>query len=204
MFEEGMYGNFEINQKIKLALKMKPLFPLFFARNTLIVAKELLGKIIEVNGCRARIVEVEAYKDDEASHAFTKTDRSVLMYDTFSHVYVYLIYGMYNCLNFTTEKNGIPGAVLIRGLEPLSGIEKMQKRRNTLEIKNLCSGPGKLCQALGIDKKFNESKMGDKLKVFDDGFVVNKIGKSKRVGISVATHLEWRFFIEGNKFVSKH
>ncbi|MEK6937504.1 MAG: DNA-3-methyladenine glycosylase [Nanoarchaeota archaeon] len=174
---------------------MKVLSLRFFARDTLIVAKELLGKVIVVNGCSARIVEVEAYKNDPASHAFIKTDRSALMYDTYGHVYVYLIYGMYNCLNFTTEKNGTPGAVLIRAVEPLSGIESMKRRRKTDNLHNLCSGPGKLCRALGIDKQFNGSKMGEKLKVFDDGFVVGTIGKSRRIGISVAKGLEWRFFI---------
>jgi len=174
---------------------MKLLASSFFSRDTLIVAKELLGKVIQVNNCLARIVEVEAYKDDQASHAFTKTERSALMYKTFGHVYVYLIYGMYHCLNFTTEKEGTPGAVLIRALEPISGIKKMQERRSTLEVKNLCSGPGKLCQALGIDKAFNGTKIGGKLKVYDGGFKPKKIERSKRIGISVAKELDWRFFI---------
>ena len=100
--------------------------PSFFARNTVTVAKELLGKVMVVNGARVRIVETEAYRSDEASHAFKKTERSAIMFDTYGHVYVYLIYGMYHCLNITTNKNDI-GAVLIRSLQPLNGISLMKK-----------------------------------------------------------------------------
>lgn len=181
---------------------MKQLPPAFFARDTVTVAKELLGKIISVNGCRARIVETEAYGTDPASHAYTKTERSQLMYDTHGYVYVYLIYGMYYCLNFTTEKDQ-PGAVLIRAVEPLSGIENMKKRRKTKEIYNLCSGPGKLCTALGIDKWHNGLKLGSEVKVYDDGFTVTGMGSSSRIGIKDALDLPWRFFVGGNLFVSK-
>ncbi len=183
-------------------IEMKPLPPSFFARDTIRVAKELLGKIISVNGCRARIVETEAYGTDPASHAYTKTERSRIMYDTHGHVYVYLVYGMYYCLNFTTEKNQ-PGAVLIRAVEPLSGIKNMKKRRQTENITNLCSGPGKLCQALGIDKKHNGVKLGTVIKVFDDGYRIEKIETSSRIGIKDALDLPWRFFVEGNEFVSQ-
>lgn len=181
---------------------MKQLPPAFFARDTVTVAKELLGKIISVNGCRARIVETEAYGTDPASHAHTKTERSQLMYDTHGHVYVYLIYGMYYCLNFTSEKNQ-PGAVLIRAVEPLSGIGKMKKRRKTNDIYNLCSGPGKLCQALAIDKNLNGLPLGKIVTVYDDGFKIGKIEKSSRIGIKDALDLQWRFFIRENEFVSK-
>ena len=182
---------------------MKPLPRSFFARNTVDVAKDLLGKVLEVNGCKARIVETEAYGKDPASHAFKKTERSALMYDTSAHVYVYLIYGMYYCLNFTTEKEGEPGAVLIRAVEPLNKIRQLQKIRNTDKITNLCSGPGKLCQALGIDKKHNGLPLGKEVKVYDDGFRVTEIGKSSRIGIKDARHLEWRFFIEENEWMSR-
>lgn len=208
---------------------MKQLPLAFFARNTIQVAQDLLGKIISVNGILARIVETEAYGRDPASHAYTRTERSRIMYDTYGHVYVYLIYGMYWCVNFTTEKNDA-GAVLIRAVEPLSGIETMKKRRKTDKITNLCSGPGKLCQALAIDRRHNGLKLGaevknprsklsgipriftpkngDKyhfsgIKVYDDGFVVPAIASSSRIGITDALDLPWRFFIPGNEFVSK-
>ncbi len=174
----------------------------FFARDTVIVARELLGKIISVNGCSGRIVETEAYGRDPASHAYKRTERSALMFDTCAYVYVYLIYGMYWCLNFTTEKDEA-GAVLIRAVEPLSGLAAMQKRRGTKEKRNLCSGPGKLCSALGIDKQFNGLPLGKRVKVFDDGYAVGRIGRSSRIGITDARHLEWRFFIPENAYVSR-
>jgi DNA-3-methyladenine glycosylase len=179
----------------------------FFSRDTVKVAKELIGKIISIGSgqdrCDARIVETEAYKDDPASHAYKKTERSALMYDTSGHVYVYLIYGMYECVNFTTEKIGKPGAVLIRAVEPLSGIKLMKKRRGTGELTNLCSGPGKLCQALGIGRELNGGQLGERIKIYDDDFQAGKIGKSSRIGIKDALNLQWRFFLEGNEFVSR-
>ena len=199
---------------------MKQLPKTFFERDAVEVAQDLLGKIIVIGNQKVRIVETEAYGTDPASHAFKRTDRSALMFDTCGSVYVYLIYGMYNCLNFTTNPVGEAGAVLIRAVEPLSGIEEMKKRRGTEKVLNLCSGPGKLCQALEIDKYFNglslmgveegmngESKENVKIKnkiaVYDDGFEVKEIGKSSRIGIKDALDLEWRFFIAGNEFVSK-
>ena len=181
---------------------MKELSPSFFARDTVTVAKELLGKVISVNGMLARIVETEAYGRDPASHAYTKTERSALMYDTYGYVYVYLIYGMYWCLNFTTDENEA-GAVLIRAVEPLSGAEKMKKNRKTEKLHHLCSGPGKLCSALGIDKKYNGLRLGKEIKLFDDDHKVEKIANSSRIGIKDALDLQWRFFIEGNEYVSK-
>ncbi|MBI2151977.1 DNA-3-methyladenine glycosylase [Candidatus Woesearchaeota archaeon] len=150
---------------------MKTIPPAFFNRNTTLVAQELLGKIISVNG--------------------------------YGHVYVYLIYGMYECINFTTEKVGEPGAVLIRAVKPIAGIEKMKSRRKCDKIDNLCSGPGKLCQALGITREMNGLKIGNKVTVYDDGYVVKKISTSSRIGIKDALDLQWRFFVEGSKWTSK-
>lgn len=181
---------------------MKELPQSFFASDALTVARGLLGKIISVNGMQARIVETEAYGRDPASHAYKRTERSALMYDTHGHVYVYLIYGMYWCLNFTSDKNEA-GAVLIRAAEPLSGIEKMKQHRNTEKISNLCSGPGKLCLALVIDKQYNGLKLGKEMRVFDDGFKIGKVATSSRIGIKDALDLQWRFFLDGNEHVSK-
>ncbi len=181
---------------------MKLLQKEFFARDTVQVAQDLLGKIISVNGFLGRIVETEAYSKDPASHAFKKTERSKLMFETYGHVYVYLIYGMYNCINFTTEETE-PGAVLIRAVEPLNKIEELKKIRKNSKVNNLCSGPGKLCMAFGINRNLNGLELGNEVKVFDDGFRVYSIGKSSRIGIKDALHLEWRFFIDGNEHVSK-
>jgi len=181
---------------------MKELLPAFFAQDTVTVAQELLGKVISVNNMQARIVETEAYGKDLASHAYTRTERSALMYDTYGHVYVYLIYGMYWCLNFTSDKDKA-GAVLIRAVEPLRGIEAMKRNRKKEEIHDLCSGPGKLCSALEIDKRYNGLKLGAEIKVSDDGFKAGKIASSSRIGIKDALDLQWRFFIEKNDYVSR-
>ena len=172
----------------------------FFARDTVLVAKELIGKIILVNGIKSRIVETEAYCRDEASHAYKKTERSSLMFDTYGYIYVYLIYGMYYCLNFTAH-NGNAGAVLIRAVEPLNHFEKLKLNRNTDKIINLCSGPGKLCQALGITKEFNGLPIGGNLKLINFDFF-GEIISTKRIGITKDKHLLWRFYIKDNQFVS--
>lgn len=180
---------------------MKQLPLSFFARDTVKVAEELLGKIISVNGMKARIVETEAYCRDKASHAYRKTERSAIMFDTFGHVYIYFIYGMYHCLNFTAERDEA-GAVLIRSVEPLEGIEIMKQNRHTEILTNLCSGPGKLCTALGLDKRFNSIKLGKEIKVFNDGFVP-VISRSSRIGIKDDVELQWRFYVKDSPFVSK-
>ena len=160
----------------------------FFNRDTVKVAKELLGKIIQYKGKVGIIIETEAYKGeeegDEASHAFKKTKRSQLMFDSYGKFYIYFIYGNHFCLNITTEKNK-PGAVLIRAIKPIKG------------IKNLTNGPGKLCKALGITKALNGTDINDKIKILE-GIKIKKsqIKSSSRIGIKKAQHLEWRFFIE--------
>ncbi|MBT3298310.1 DNA-3-methyladenine glycosylase [archaeon] len=184
---------------------MKELSKEFFKQDTVKVAKKLLGKIIVIGDLKGRIVETEAYGKDPASHAFKRTERSAIMFDTYGHVYVYLIYGMYNCINFTTEKETVPGAVLIRAVEPLNEIELIKQRRKTNKKDNLCSGPGKLCQAFDIDKRYNNLVIGNEIKIYDDKFKLNhfKIGQSSRIGIKDALHLEWRFYIIDNEHVSK-
>ncbi len=145
---------------------MQPLRQTFFARNTITVAKELVGCLLVVEGggekVSGRIVEVEAYEGegDPASHAGKgRTPRSEIMFGPPGFAYVYLIYGMHHCLNFVTEVEGIAGAVLIRAVEPVSGRDLMAVRRGLAPDKArdraLCSGPGRLCQALGIDRKWN-------------------------------------------------
>lgn len=182
---------------------MRPLSKDFFEQDVVKVAKELLGKVLSVNGIKARIVETEAYGNDPASHAFKRTARSTIMFDTYGYIYVYLIYGMYHCVNITTNKIGEAGAVLIRAAQPLTGIDRMKARRKTTTLLNLCSGPGKLCNALGIDKKMNGLPLGQKITVLDDGFKVEEIGSSSRIGIKDGLNWQWRFFIKGNEFVSK-
>ena len=144
-----------------------PLQQTFFARNTITVAKELVGCVLHVVGdegreVAGRIVEVEAYggEDDPASHAAKgRTPRSEIMFGPPGFAYVYIIYGMHHCLNFVTEVDGTAGAVLIRGMEPVLGRDVIVDRReldpDTARDRDLCSGPGRLCQALDIDRQWN-------------------------------------------------
>ena len=174
----------------------------WFSRDAVTVARELLGKVIEYGGVSGMVVEAEAYKTDPASHAFRITLRSKIMLETHGYFYVYFTYGMHYCLNVTTNKNEV-GAVLIRALEPVSGIEKMQRRRDTENIYNLTSGPAKLTQALSITKKLNGTKVGRDAKIYEYKKVgKNEIASSGRIGIRMAKDLPWRFFIKGNKHVS--
>jgi DNA-3-methyladenine glycosylase len=155
---------------------MRELSSEFFKRNTVKVAKELVGKILQVDGRGARIIETEAYTTDKASHARFNTARSKLMHETYGRVYVYFIYGMYHCLNVTTDTK--PGAVLIRGIDLLN-----------------CNGPGKLCREMNITKKDNGDTLGSRIRILDDGFVA-KVKCSGRIGIKQDMHLPWRFYIE--------
>jgi DNA-3-methyladenine glycosylase len=173
----------------------------FFARDTIEVARDLIGTTLVVGNCQGRIVETEAYTTDAASHSVTRRNQSQTMRETFGRVYVYFIYGMYYCLNFTTDRTG-PGAVLIRAAEPLRGIEQMSVRRGTTDLRLLASGPGRLCQAFGIDLDFNGERIGRKIKL-KARVDAPHVGVSRRIGISAATDLEWRFFDRDSRFVSR-
>lgn len=183
----------------------------FYARPTLEVAPDLLGKIlVRVKGktlTSGRIVEVEAYRnsDDPASHAHRGlTPRNTIMFGEAGHAYVYFIYGMYFCVNAVSESKGIAGACLIRALEPIEGIKIMQKRRGMDRLHDLANGPGKLCVAMAIDRSLNGADfLGDALYVTDDGFCDFKIIKSPRIGIRVGADKHWRFFVKGSEYVSK-
>ena len=195
----------------------------FYNRETLTVAKELLGKVLvhRKNNLLTSgiIVEVEAYRGtlDKASHAYhgKKTDRVKIMYGQPGMSYVYLIYGMYYCMNVVTEGEGIPEAVLIRAIEPLEGMDIMSKRRFDLEYDllpkkkkyNLTSGPGKLCIALDITKESNGGDLtGDELYIEEVDIPKFEVVSSKRIGIDYAEEARdflWRFYIKDNPFVSK-
>lgn len=173
----------------------------FFARDRLSVARELIGATLVVGRCRGKIVETEAYTTDAASHAVTRRHQARLMTDTWGHLYVYRIYGVHFCLNFTTERCGT-GAVLIRALEPLKGLSLMAQRRGNDEPRRLTTGPGCLCQALAIDLDFNGQAIGTRLRL-EPRECEPPIAVSARVGISAAQELPWRFFERDNLFVSR-
>ncbi len=175
----------------------------FFARNTLTVARELLGVEMAYGDCRGVIVETEAYAGDPASHAFTRPRTGLMLRETFGCVYIYQIYGMHRCLNFTSDENG-PGAVLIRALEPLEGIESMMARRGTDRLRNLTSGPAKLVQALAVDPAIHGQEVGRSIRLRRFWEIQGtEVATGRRIGISKAQELPWRFWVKGNAHVSR-
>ena len=176
----------------------------FYQRDTVVVAKDLLGKKLvrrignyEMSG---RIIETEAYrhKDDPASHAFRKiTDRNRVMFEEVGMAYVYFTYGMHYCFNVVAKKSKIPaGAVLIRGINPEKGITRMEKNRDVKNLKNLTNGPAKLTQALEITKQHYGIDVTKKLEIYiEDGLKIKKIKKSTRVGIKNGKEMLWNFKI---------
>ena len=180
----------------------------FFGQDTVRVARELIGKNLWCGKCVGRIVETEAYlgEKDAASHASRKNAREKgnRMFGQPGKAYVYFTYGNHWMFNVVTEKNGAAGAVLIRALEPLEGISLMKKRRDTENPLNLCSGPGKLCQALAINGSFHGldlTKPPCRIFVADTGHVP-EIASSARVGISKGMEHALRFFEKGSRFIS--
>lgn len=188
----------------------------FYLQPTLEVAKQMLGKFLvkeeEQEILAGKIIETEAYigPEDKASHTFsgTKTERNKAVFLTGGHIYIYLVYGMYWMLNITTTKKGQPECVLIRALEPVEGIEKMQQNRDT-PIENLTNGPGKLCQAFALDKSYYGKKLVKNSGIWleDRGLdIEKKIVCNSRIGIDYAkewAEKPWRFYIKDNPFVSK-
>lgn len=197
---------------------MKKVDTAFYKRNNLIqIAKELLGKILvtKFNGIitSGRIVEVEAYKGiiDKASHAYNgrRTNRNEVMYAEGGVSYIYLCYGIHHLFNIVTNSKNIPHAILIRGIEPMVGIEEMLKRTGKIKIDNtLTKGPGNLSKALGLVVNQSGHSLNSKeLFIADDGNRYNKekISASPRIGVDYAGEdalLPYRFYIKGNPFVS--
>jgi DNA-3-methyladenine glycosylase len=189
----------------------------FFARETLTVARDLLGqrlvRVWEEGRLVGRIVEVEAYigEEDQACHARCgRTERNRAMYGPAGHAYVYFIYGMHHCLNVVTGPEGFPAAVLIRALEPLDGIETMRAQRGGRPDLQLASGPARLCQALGIDRRFDGADLcavdarlfvepGDRVSAGD-------VAAGPRVGVrgdEVALTAPWRLYVRDSEYVSR-
>jgi len=184
-----------------------PLGKRFFSRPTVDLAKALLGKYLCLGDLKGVIVETEAYlyRGDPGCHASRGiTARNAPMFGPAGRVYVYLIYGMYHCLNVVSGKEGEGEAVLIRALEPVQGIRAMQRRRKTKNIENLCNGPGKLTQAFGITKKHNNLSLLEGDFRICGGRKKVEIASSTRIGLSEGKELELRFFVKGNRFVSKN
>ena len=173
------------------------------------VARDCLGKILVHGSAAGRIVEVEAYLgvNDRAAHAWSGiTDRTRVIFGPPGYAYVYFIYGMYECLNFVAEPEGMAGCVLIRALEPLAGVATMRRRRpNARAIEDLASGPGKLTLAMGITRKLNGADLvAGPLQVRRPRRNIPfEVQVTPRIGIRHCADLPLRFVIAGNRFVSR-
>jgi len=179
----------------------------FFKREPITCARELIGAELIWGDCSGRLVEVEAYAaiDDEAAHTFTRPSaRSFIERNEAGAAYVYFNYGMHWMLNVLV-KGDANGFVLIRALEPLKGIERMKRRRGLNDVKNLCSGPGKLTQALGIIGRHHEMDLcSDPRHCFArNAKMVVDVVADARVGITRSAHYPWRFTLSGSDFVSR-
>jgi DNA-3-methyladenine glycosylase len=194
--------------------------PFSFYQNTDVnsLAVQLLGKqlftLIDGRLSGGTIVETEAYNgiEDKASHAYggRLTSRTSIMYQPGGVSYVYLCYGIHHLFNVVTAPQGVPHAVLVRGLEPVAGLDMMLERRGMAALKpNLTAGPGALAKAMGIDKLLNgKDLLGDEIWIEDNGAVIpaSSVVASPRVGVDYAGDhalLPWRYYIKGNRFVSK-
>jgi len=190
----------------------------FYKQDAVTVAENLVGKLLvrKLKGekVECRIVETEAYAgpEDKASHAYQnkKTDRTEVMFNSGGCVYVYLIYGIHNCFNIVTNEKGKPEAVFVRAVEPLSGIEIIKEKRDikSKQVEEFTNGPGKLSQALDINKELNGYDLvsGDEIYLkTDDNNPEYQVISGKRINIDYAEEYReklWRFFIKGNPFVS--
>jgi DNA-3-methyladenine glycosylase len=181
----------------------------FYNRPTVEVAKDLLGKILRHGDTSGIIVETEAYLggDDLAAHSARGiTDRTRIIFGPPGHAYVYLIYGMYECLNLVAEPERTPGCVLIRAIEPVSGLDAMRKRRPAAKtIRQLASGPGRLTLALGITRKHNgvDVTHGPITVHAPDDAATVAIVTTPRIGITHCADWPLRFYVDGNEFVSR-
>jgi DNA-3-methyladenine glycosylase len=183
----------------------KPLKRSFFGRSVHEVAPDLIGATFLVGGVGGIIVEVEAYHHSEpAAHSYNgPTPRNLVMFGPAGFSYVYRSYGIHWCVNFVCEEEGSASAVLIRALQPTHGIPVMRRRRGLYDERALCSGPGKLCEALGITIKHSELPL-DRPPIA----LHARIGKADlvsgvRIGITKAAELPWRYGLKGSKFLSK-
>jgi DNA-3-methyladenine glycosylase len=177
----------------------------FFDRSVLRVAPDLIGTTFLVDGVGGIIVEVEAYHHSEpAAHSFGgPTPRNLVMFGPAGFSYVYRSYGIHWCVNFVCEHEGSASAVLIRALEPTHGIAAMRRRRGLHDERSLCSGPGKLCEALGITIAQSELPLDRPPIALHARTGKAEVIRGLRIGITKAVELPWRYGLKGSKFLSK-
>jgi DNA-3-methyladenine glycosylase len=181
--------------------------PAFYDRPVVEVARDLIGCILTHGACSGAIVETEAYHDSEpACHAYVGlTPRTATLFGPPGRAYVYRSYGVHALLNAVCEREGVGAAVLIRALEPTAGVELMRERRGREALRDLCSGPGKLTQALaiGLDANGGDLRRGPVvIRARPPGSAAPQIAVSRRVGITRAVELPWRFCAAGSRFLS--
>jgi DNA-3-methyladenine glycosylase len=188
---------------------VKPLPRAFYERPSVTLARALLGKVLvsELGGIRTagRIVEAEAYRpDDPASHSFRgPTPGNLSMFGPPGRAYVYRSYGIHWCLNFVCEEEGSASAVLIRALEPVHGLDEMRGRRGLDEARLLCSGPGRLCQALGITREHDALALDEPPFELRERETEPPIVRGPRIGITKAAEKPWRYGIAGSRYLSR-
>jgi DNA-3-methyladenine glycosylase len=177
----------------------------FFARSVHEVAPELIGATLLVGGTGGIIVEVEAYHHtDPAAHSYGgRTERNAVMFGPPGYAYVYRSYGIHWCVNFVCEEEGSASAVLIRALEPTEGIAAMKRRRGVRAERLLCSGPGRVCEALGITRTHNGLALDRPPFELRARSEVPKIVSGPRIGITKAVDHPWRFGLAGSRFLSR-
>ena len=176
-----------------------------FSRSVHEIAPELIGATLLVDGVGGRIVEVEAYdREDPASHAYRgRTQRNASMFGPPGHAYVYRSYGVHWCLNLVCEGVEVPSAVLVRALEPTHGLDQMRRRRGFDDPRVLASGPGRLCQALGITLEHDGLPLDRSPFELRERAGPVQVHSGARVGITRATELPWRYAEVGSRFLSR-
>jgi DNA-3-methyladenine glycosylase len=177
----------------------------FFARGVHEVAPELIGATLLVDGVGGRIVEVEAYDhEDPASHAFRgRTPRNASMFGPPGQAYVYRSYGIHWCLNLVCDEEDVASAALVRALEPRYGLDEMRRRRGLDDPRLLCTGPGRLCQALGITREHDGLPLDQPPFELRGPAAPAETLSAPRVGITQATELPWRYVEAGSRFISR-
>ncbi len=169
------------------------------------VARQLIGVTVLVDGVGGLIVETEAYdREDPASHTFNgPTERNLAMFGPPAHAYVYRSYGIHWCLNFVCREDGHGAGVLIRAIEPTHGLDIMRERRKLADPRLLCSGPGRVCQALGVSRAHNALPLDAPPFVLLPREEAVIVAEGPRIGISKAMEVPWRFGVAGSRFLSK-
>jgi len=177
----------------------------FFDRSVHEVAPNLIGATLLIDGVGGIIVEVEAYHHtDPAAHSFRgQTERNKVMFGPPGHIYVYRSYGLHWCMNFVSEAEGSASAVLLRALEPTTGLDVMRARRGDVPDRRLCAGPGNVCAALGVTESYNGRAVDHPSVTLLPRLSAPEIAVGIRVGITKAADYPWRYGLRGSRFLSK-